>query len=68
MPTRRRSGGQLRRLDFALALVGDPELVFLREPTTGFDPAARSAAWQTVRTLAGPGKTILPQTHYLGGS
>ena len=63
--TRRLSGGQLRRLDFALALVGDPELVFLDEPTTGFDPAARRAAWQTVRSLADLGKTILLTTHYL---
>src|SRR5918997_7030932 len=59
------SGGQQRRLDFALALVGDPELVFLDEPTTGFDPAARRAAWQTVRSLADLGKTILLTTHYL---
>jgi ABC-2 type transport system ATP-binding protein len=63
--TRRLSGGQLRRLDFALALVGDPELVFLDEPTTGFDPAARRAAWQTVRSLADLGKTVLLTTHYL---
>jgi ABC-2 type transport system ATP-binding protein len=63
--TRRLSGGQLRRLDFALALVGDPELVFLDEPTTGFDPSARRAAWQTVRSLADLGKTILLTTHYL---
>jgi ABC-2 type transport system ATP-binding protein len=63
--TRRLSGGQLRRLDFALALVGDPELVFLDEPTTGFDPAARRTAWQTIRTLAELGKTVLLTTHYL---
>ena len=63
--TRRLSGGQLRRLDFALALVGDPELVFLDEPTTGFDPAARRLAWQTVRSLAELGKTVLLTTHYL---
>jgi ABC-2 type transport system ATP-binding protein len=63
--TRRLSGGQLRRLDFALALIGDPELVFLDEPTTGFDPAARRAAWETVRSLARLGKTILLTTHYL---
>ena len=63
--TRRLSGGQLRRLDFALALVGDPELIFLDEPTTGFDPAARRAAWQTVRSLADLGKTVLLTTHYL---
>jgi len=63
--TRRLSGGQLRRLDLALALVGDPELIFLDEPTTGFDPAARRAAWETVRSLKGLGKTILLTTHYL---
>jgi ABC-2 type transport system ATP-binding protein len=63
--TRRLSGGQQRRLDFALALVGDPELIFLDEPTTGFDPAARRAAWQTVRQLADLGKTVLLTTHYL---
>ena len=63
--TRKLSGGQLRRLDFALALVGDPELIFLDEPTTGFDPAARHAAWQTVRNLRDLGKTILLTTHYL---
>jgi ABC-2 type transport system ATP-binding protein len=63
--TRRLSGGQLRRLDFALALVGDPELIFLDEPTTGFDPAARRAAWETVRSLRDLGKTVLLTTHYL---
>jgi ABC-2 type transport system ATP-binding protein len=63
--TRRLSGGQLRRLDFALALVGDPELIFLDEPTTGFDPAARRAAWETIRTLKELGKTVLLTTHYL---
>jgi ABC-2 type transport system ATP-binding protein len=63
--TRRLSGGQLRRLDFALALVGDPELIFLDEPTTGFDPAARRLAWQTIRSLADLGKTVLLTTHYL---
>jgi ABC-2 type transport system ATP-binding protein len=62
---RRLSGGQARRLDLALALVGDPELVFLDEPTTGFDPEARRAAWSTVRALADLGKTILLTTHYL---
>jgi ABC-2 type transport system ATP-binding protein len=62
---RRLSGGQLRRLDFALALVGDPELIFLDEPTTGFDPEARRAAWETVRSLRELGKTILLTTHYL---
>jgi ABC-2 type transport system ATP-binding protein len=63
--TRKLSGGQLRRLDFALALIGDPELIFLDEPTTGFDPAARRAAWQTIRSLAELGKTVLLTTHYL---
>ena len=62
---RRLSGGQARRLDFALALVGDPELIFLDEPTTGFDPAARRAAWDTIRVLADLGKTVLLTTHYL---
>ncbi len=62
---RRLSGGQLRRLDFALALVGDPELIFLDEPTTGFDPEARRAAWETIRSLRELGKTILLTTHYL---
>jgi ABC-2 type transport system ATP-binding protein len=59
------SGGQLRRLDLALALVGDPELVFLDEPTTGFDPAARRKAWETIRDLRGLGKSILLTTHYM---
>jgi ABC-2 type transport system ATP-binding protein len=59
------SGGQKRRLDLALALVGDPELVFLDEPTTGFDPAARRNAWGTVRSLRDLGKTVLLTTHYL---
>ena len=59
------SGGQQRRLDFALALVGDPELIFLDEPTTGFDPAARRTAWETVRSLRALGKTVLLTTHYL---
>jgi len=62
---RKLSGGQLRRLDFALALIGDPELIFLDEPTTGFDPQARRAAWETVRSLRELGKTILLTTHYL---
>ena len=62
---RRLSGGQLRRLDFALALVGDPDLIFLDEPTTGFDPGARRAAWETIRSLKALGKTILLTTHYL---
>jgi ABC-2 type transport system ATP-binding protein len=59
------SGGQLRRLDLALALVGDPELIFLDEPTTGFDPAARRTAWETIRQLRALGKTVLLTTHYL---
>jgi ABC-2 type transport system ATP-binding protein len=59
------SGGQKRRLDLALALVGDPELIFLDEPTTGFDPGARRAAWETIRNLRSLGKTILLTTHYL---
>ena len=61
----RLSGGQRRRLDLALALVGDPELVFLDEPTTGFDPAARRTAWDVVRRLRELGKTVLLTTHYL---
>jgi ABC-2 type transport system ATP-binding protein len=59
------SGGQKRRLDLAVALAGDPELLFLDEPTTGFDPAARRAAWETIRGLRALGKTILLTTHYL---
>ncbi len=59
------SGGQLRRLDLALALIGDPELLFLDEPTTGFDPAARRQAWDTIRRLRALGKTILLTTHYI---
>jgi ABC-2 type transport system ATP-binding protein len=59
------SGGQLRRLDLALALVGDPELIFLDEPTTGFDPAARRNAWDAIRSLKSLGKTVLLTTHYL---
>ena len=62
---RRLSGGQRRRLDLGLALVGDPELIFLDEPTTGFDPRARRQAWETIRGLRGLGKTILLTTHYL---
>jgi len=63
--SRKLSGGQLRRLDLALALVGDPELMFLDEPTTGFDPEARRGAWETVRSLRALGKTVLLTTHYL---
>jgi ABC-2 type transport system ATP-binding protein len=59
------SGGQLRRLDLALALVGDPELLFLDEPTTGFDPGARRQAWETVRELRTLGKSIVLTTHYM---
>jgi ABC-2 type transport system ATP-binding protein len=59
------SGGQKRRLDLGLALVGDPDLVFLDEPTTGFDPQARRNAWEMVRGLRALGKTILLTTHYL---
>jgi ABC-2 type transport system ATP-binding protein len=59
------SGGQKRRLDLGVALVGDPDLVFLDEPTTGFDPGARRSAWDLVRSLRSLGKTILLTTHYL---
>jgi len=59
------SGGQRRRLDVALALVGDPELVFLDEPTTGFDPSARRAAWEMIAGLQDLGKTIFLTTHYM---
>jgi len=59
------SGGQRRRLDLALALIGGPDLVFLDEPTTGFDPAARRNAWDLVKRLGGLGKTVLLTTHYM---
>ncbi len=59
------SGGQERRLDLGIALVGDPDLLFLDEPTTGFDPAARRSAWGMIRSLRSLGKTILLTTHYL---
>jgi ABC-2 type transport system ATP-binding protein len=62
---RKLSGGQQRRLDVALGLVGDPELIFLDEPTTGFDPSARRAAWEVVRNMRTLGKTILLTTHYM---
>ncbi len=62
---RRLSGGQQRRLDVALALIGNPDLIFLDEPTTGFDPAARRAAWQVISDLRSLGKTIFLTTHYL---
>jgi ABC-2 type transport system ATP-binding protein len=61
----RLSGGQQRRLDVALALVGDPGLLFLDEPTTGFDPSARRQAWETISGLRGLGKTIFLTTHYM---
>jgi ABC-2 type transport system ATP-binding protein len=59
------SGGQRRRLDVALALIGDPDLLFLDEPTTGFDPAARRAAWDVISSLRELGKTIFLTTHYM---
>jgi ABC-2 type transport system ATP-binding protein len=59
------SGGQRRRLDLALGLVGDPDLLFLDEPTTGFDPSARRNAWQVIEGLRALGKTILLTTHYM---
>src|SRR6202046_4092931 len=62
---RKLSGGQRRRLDFALALAGDPDVVFLDEPTTGFDPEARRRCWAAIENLRGLGKTILLTTHYL---
>ncbi|MGH2783795.1 MAG: ABC transporter ATP-binding protein [Actinomycetota bacterium] len=62
---RRLSGGQQRRLDVAIGLAGDPDLLFLDEPTTGFDPAARRGAWEMVRSLKELGKTILLTTHYM---
>jgi ABC-2 type transport system ATP-binding protein len=61
----RLSGGQLRRLDMALALIGDPELIFLDEPTTGFDPAARHTAWDVIAGLRELGKTVFLTTHYM---
>jgi ABC-2 type transport system ATP-binding protein len=59
------SGGQRRRLDLALGLVGDPDLIFLDEPTTGFDPAARRQSWETIANLRSLGKSILLTTHYM---
>ena len=59
------SGGQRRRLDLALGLAGDPELIFLDEPTTGFDPSARREAWEVIRNLRALGKTIFLTTHYM---
>jgi ABC-2 type transport system ATP-binding protein len=61
----RLSGGQRRRLDFARALIGDPELIFLDEPTTGFDPSARRAAWEVIAGLRQLGKTVFLTTHYM---
>lgn len=63
--TRKLSGGQKRRLDLALALVGDPDLVFLDEPTTGFDPSARRESWGMIEALREIGKTVLLTTHYM---
>jgi ABC-2 type transport system ATP-binding protein len=62
---RQLSGGQRRRLDFALALAGDPDLIFLDEPTTGFDPEARRRLWAAVENLRAMGKTVVLTTHYL---
>jgi len=62
---RRLSGGQQRRLDVAVGLIGDPDLLFLDEPTTGFDPAARRQAWELVHNLKALGKTVLLTTHYM---
>lgn len=62
------SGGQQRRLELALGLVGDPDLLFLDEPTTGFDPSARRQAWTTIENLASLGKTIVLTTHYMDES
>jgi ABC-2 type transport system ATP-binding protein len=59
------SGGQQRRLDLGLALVGNPELIFLDEPTTGFDPSARREAWDVVRGLCAEGRTVVLTTHYM---
>jgi ABC-2 type transport system ATP-binding protein len=62
---RKLSGGQKRRVDLAIALAGDPELLFLDEPTTGFDPSARRQAWETIRGLAELGKTVFLTTHFM---
>ena len=63
--TRKLSGGQRRRLDLALALVGDPELIFLDEPTTGFDPSARRESWEMIDALRSTGRTVVLTTHYM---
>ena len=63
--TSKLSGGQQRRLDVALALIGDPELLFLDEPTTGFDPSARRQAWEVIGGLRDLGKTVFLTTHYM---
>ncbi|HET9081906.1 MAG TPA: ABC transporter ATP-binding protein [Trebonia sp.] len=65
MQVRRLSGGQRRRLDLALALAGDPDLIFLDEPTTGFDPESRRRTWAAIENLRALGKTVLLTTHYL---
>jgi ABC-2 type transport system ATP-binding protein len=65
VPAARLSGGQRRRLDVALALIGDPDVVFLDEPTTGFDPSARRVAWEVVAGLRSLGKAVFLTTHYL---
>ena len=59
------SGGQQRRLDLAIGIAGDPELLFLDEPTTGFDPSARRRSWELIRRLGSLGKTVLLTTHYM---
>ncbi|MFQ5554402.1 MAG: ATP-binding cassette domain-containing protein, partial [Acidimicrobiia bacterium] len=59
------SGGQCRRLELALGMVGDPDLLFLDEPTTGFDPSARRQAWKVISNLTALGKTVLLTTHYM---
>jgi ABC-2 type transport system ATP-binding protein len=59
------SGGQRRRLDLALGIAGDPEILFLDEPTTGFDPSARRESWEVIKNLATLGKTVLLTTHYM---
>ncbi len=59
------SGGQQRRIDMALGLIGDPDLLFLDEPTTGFDPEARRAAWEMIKGLRSLGRTIILTTHYM---